>query len=243
MLRIKMAGQHQWPHCLEWCRRQLEIIEASMNEDLSSADSYETVKARLEVVYRELACLDVLGDLGDNESHQALQLIREALALLESTVESTGQSSLYRSPLVHDGAIGRPRYDIRPEQLEFLLTKKFTVTTVAALLNVSVRTVRRRMEQYGLYVHNLYSTLSDDQLDSVVTRIQSRFGVCGNRQMMGHLLASGIRVQQDRVRESQRRVDPGGCAMRRMVAINRRKYKVNGPLALWHIDGNHKLIR
>ena len=40
MLRIKMAGQHQWPHCLEWCRRQLEIIE-----DLSSADSYETVKA------------------------------------------------------------------------------------------------------------------------------------------------------------------------------------------------------
>ena len=95
MLRIKMAGQHQWPHCLEWCRRQLEIIEASMNEDLSSADSYETVKARLEVVYRELACLDVLGDLGDNES-QALQLIREALALLESTVESTGQSSLYR---------------------------------------------------------------------------------------------------------------------------------------------------
>ena len=99
------------------------------------------------------------------------------------------------------------------------------------------------MEQYGHYVHNLYSTLSDDQLDSVVTRIQSRFGVCGNRQMMGHLLASGIRVQQDRVRESQRRVDPGGCAMRRMVAINRRKYKVNGPLALWHIDGNHKLIR
>ena len=242
MLRIKMAGQHQWPHCLEWCRRQLGIIEASMNEDLSSADSYETVKARLEVVYRELACLDVLGDLGNNES-QALQLIREALALLESTVESIGQSSLYHSSLVHDGAIGRPKYDIRPGQLEFLLTKKFTVTTVAALLNVSVRTVRRRMEQYGLYVHNLYSTLSDDQLDSVVTRIQSRFGVCGNRQMMGHLLASGIRVQQDRVRESQRRVDPGGCAMRRMVAINRRKYKVNGPLALWHIDGNHKLIR
>ena len=90
---------------------------------------------RLEVVYRELACLDVLGDLGDNES-QALQLIREALAPLESTVESTGQSSLYRSPFVHDGAIGRPKYDIRPEQLEFLLTKKITVTTVAVLLNV-----------------------------------------------------------------------------------------------------------
>ena len=73
--------------------------------------------------------------------------------------------------------------------------------------------------------------------------IQSRFGLCGNRQMMGHLLTFGVRVQQERLRESQRRVDPGGCAMRRMVTINRRKYKVNGPLALWHIDSNHKLIR
>ena len=51
--------------------------------------------------------------------------------------------------------------------------------------------------------------------------------------MLGHLLALGIRigVQQDRVRESQRRIDPGGYAMRRMVAIRRHKYKVNGPLA------------
>ena len=31
--------------------------------------------------------------------------------------------------------------------------------------------------------------------------------------------------------------------MRRLSVIGRRRYHVNGPCALWHIDGNHKLIR
>uniref|UniRef100_A0A1X7SGX3 Uncharacterized protein n=1 Tax=Amphimedon queenslandica TaxID=400682 RepID=A0A1X7SGX3_AMPQE len=243
-----MAGL-QWPHCLDWCKRHIAVIEASMSEYPLSPDSWESLRIRLEVVYRELACLDLLGDFDDNES-QALQLIGEALALLESRMNcrhGTQELSLYNAPVLYDGTIGRPRYDlgydIHREQLEFLLSKKFSVTAVAALLNVSVRTVRRRMEDNGLYVRSLYSTLSNDELDSVVISIQSRFGLCGNRQMMGHLFALGITVQQERVRESQRRVDPGGCAMRRMVAINRRKYRVNGPLALWHIDGNHKLVR
>ena len=42
---------------------------------------------------------------------------------------------------------------------------------------------------------------------------------------------------------SQRRVDPGGCVMRQLSTINHRIYRVNGPLALWHIDGNYKLIK
>ena len=97
-IRIKMAGQHQWPHCLKWCRRQLGIIEASINKSLYLTDFFEAVK---EVVYCELACLNVMGDLGDNES-QALQLIREALALLESTVLPLLQSSLFMMGLLAD---------------------------------------------------------------------------------------------------------------------------------------------
>ena len=61
--------------------------------------------------------------------------------------------------------------------------------------------------------------------------------------MQGHLIARGLRVQQYRVRESQRHVDPCGSVMRRLKSIHRREYRVSGPLALWHIDGNHKLIR
>ena len=47
----------------------------------------------------------------------------------------------------------------------------------------------------------------------------------------------------DRVREIQRQVDPAGSVLRQLRTINRRQYQVDGPGALWHIDGNHKLIR
>ena len=69
------------------------------------------------------------------------------------------------------------------------------------------------------------------------------FPVCGYRQMLGHLRAKGLIVQQSRVRESQRRIDPDGWILRRLSTINRRICSVNGALALWHMDGNHKLIR
>ena len=39
------------------------------------------------------------------------------------------------------------------------------------------------------------------------------------------------------------RVDPEGVVLRWREAIQQRKYRVSSPLALWHIDGNHKLIR
>ena len=45
------------------------------------------------------------------------------------------------------------------------------------------------------------------------------------------------------MRESQRRVDPEGSMLRRLCAIQRRVYKVAAPRSLYHMDGNHKLIR
>ncbi len=52
--------------------------------------------------------------------------------------------------------------------------------------------------------------------------IVSEFPMCGNRQMPGHVLARGIRFQQHRIREAQRRVDPAGTVMRRLRTIQRR---------------------
>ena len=39
------------------------------------------------------------------------------------------------------------------------------------------------------------------------------------------------------------KVDPDGVVERWRETIQHRKYTVSSPLALWHIDGNHKLIR
>ena len=60
--------------------------------------------------------------------------------------------------------------------------------------------------------------------------------------MIGHLAARGIIVPRVRVRASIR-VDPQSTQLRRSVTIRRRTYHVEGPNVVWHVDGNHKLIR
>ena len=61
--------------------------------------------------------------------------------------------------------------------------------------------------------------------------------------MKAHLLSEGIRVPRAKLRASIHRVDPVGTAERRSTAIKRRKYFVEKANDVWHIDGNHKLIR
>jgi len=61
--------------------------------------------------------------------------------------------------------------------------------------------------------------------------------------MMGVLQSEGIQITRQRLRDSIQRVDAFGVVNRRINIIPRRRYKVAGPNALWHIDGHHKLIR
>ena len=61
--------------------------------------------------------------------------------------------------------------------------------------------------------------------------------------MEGGLRARGLRIQTTRVCDSIARVNPVMSALRQHTfRIVRRKYSVPCPNALWHIDGNHKLI-
>ena len=71
------------------------------------------------------------------------------------------------------------------------------------------------------------------------------FPNCGVRRMRGFLLSQGLKVQWERIRSSMWRVDPTGMILRsiQLNVVSRRHYSVPGPLALWHQDGNHKLIR
>jgi len=61
--------------------------------------------------------------------------------------------------------------------------------------------------------------------------------------LAGALKSKNIIVLRNRLRESIQRIDAFGTIIRLTNTISRRKYQVAGPNALWHIDGNHKLIR
>ena len=86
-----------------------------------------------------------------------------------------------------------------------------------------------------------YCCISDESLDDIVCAICQEFPGCGVKMLQGHLVERVV-VQQRRVRDALRRTDPEGVLMRQRLGIRRRKY-VTFPLELWHIDGNHKLIR
>ncbi|XP_068710300.1 uncharacterized protein [Montipora foliosa] len=143
------------------------------------------------------------------------------------------------------GQRGGPRYFISKDKLEFLLNMRFTSGEISSMLCVSESTVKRRIREFESFVRPRYSDISDDDLDHIVERIMREFPNSGYKRMTGLLQNAGHRIQQSRIRECMRRVNPDGVLLRALElrAVRRRRYQVRGPLALWHIDGNHKLIR
>lgn len=77
----------------------------------------------------------------------------------------------------------------------------------------------------------------------MITAASSQHPGIGIRMLQGHLRASGHRIQRERIRMSLLRIDPIRVVQRWQQTVKRRHYRVRSPLALWHIDGNHKLIR
>jgi hypothetical protein len=112
------------------------------------------------------------------------------------------------------------------------------------MLGVSLRTVRRKMNDLGISSQLRYTNISEEELDSSVQRLLRQFPYSGYRLILGYLSCEGIVVQQYRVREAMQRCDPEGVVQRWLHAVHSRcTYSVYGSQALWQIDGNHKLIR
>lgn len=116
---------------------------------------------------------------------------------------------------------------------------------MTSLLGVCVRTIERRLQHFGLSIRETYSNLTEEELDSTMQEILTALPNTGYKRMTGNMLSLGVRIQQRNIRESMRRVDPQGTLIRALEinVIHRRNYSFPFPLALWHIDGNHKLTR
>ena len=149
----------------------------------------------------------------------------------------------YYPSVCFDGTRGRPRIRVTSDILEYFFSHGFSASTTAMLLHVSLSTVRRWMSEYGMMIRDQYSAISDSELDRIVTLVQHRNPNCGYRMMQGYLRRMGHRIQQSRVRDSMIRIDPEGVLSRWCTAVQRRVYSVPSPNSLWHIEGNHRLIR
>ncbi len=111
---------------------------------------------------------------------------------------------------------------------------------------MSTKTISRRIEFFGIenFVQH-FSEFADIELDKIVLDIIGNIPNCGIRHMKGFLLAKGLKIQWSRICSSMWRVDPTGILLRKsqLNTVQRRRYSVPGTLALWQLDGNHKLIR
>ena len=215
------------------CRRVSQAL--ALYEEGREANSLDSLIFDVDRLYRFL-----LSSVSNNEM---LENLGVALSILQEIACTVGTQYCGYPVSAICGLRGRPKFVIKPDQLEYLLNIGLHCPKIAEILGVSLSTIRRRMTEYGFSVTALYSNITDHELDAIVSQIKHEFPNSGYRLMHGHLLSRGLRLHQSRIRDSMHRVDPQGVAIRWASALVRRKYQVFAPLSLWHLDGNHKLIR
>lgn len=181
------------------------------------------------IVLQPLFCIEVPGF---NQVVENIKIIVQELTAIEDEMQRDSRRRR-----------GRPTIRITAVELRNLLELHFTQAEIAKLFGCCARTIRRRIMEYGLQEIVEYSSINNQNLDNIVTNFVADFPCAGQKTLAGYLDSQGYHIQRWRIRESLLRVDPWGVEQRTRNVLHRRQYQVKGPNSLWHIDGNHKLIR
>ena len=171
-----------------------------------------------------------------------MSIIEDGDAIFESVV-SVRQSIIHYMEHTLRSSRGRPGIRILETQLIFYLENGFTISKISNLFGCSRRTIERRMHEYGLSARQIYSSISDSELNDKIVVIIRHNPALGEKSVDGLLRANGIIVQRQRIRNAMWASDPEGIQFRLRHCLRRREYHVEAPNSLWHIDGYHKLIR
>ena len=139
-----------------------------------------------------------------------------------------------------NSGVGRPSLDVDMERVEALRRIGLSLTEISKRLKISRSTLYRHLENTDLVG---YTDIRDRDLDDIIVSYKRIHPHDGERMLIGHLRSLNIHVQRWRIRESIHRVDYSGVRERRIQLIQRRTYFSKGPNFVWHMDGNHKLIR
>jgi hypothetical protein len=228
--------------------RLVRSVATEIQRTLGDGVNVERMDVLLTLAERLLRSFAVVLTVQPTPLMQECVDVTQGIVRVLSTISSTlmdrnAEPCGYYPPVIFTGALGRPKISITHAMLRYFFSHGFSASTIAMLLQVSLSTVRRRMSEFGIMARDLYSRISDSELDRVVTSVQHEHPNSGYRMMQGYVARLGHRVQQTRIRESMARTDPDGVLSRWFTAVHRRSYYVSTPNALWHIDGHHRLIR
>lgn len=225
---------------LEMCTRTLEeqtriVMAISSYDQMQRNTDGQNVDANampLETETRET--IFEFGALTES----LVPLLHKLFLITETWTQTPVEESRHVRKMKSTG--GRPAYHIEKDLIEQLRETGMTWTAIARFIGVSEKTLYRKRSELG--VQEGFSDISDNDLDKEIKHTLALTPYSGEIYVRGSLEGKGIKVQRSRVRESLRRIDCVGRALRTRYAIYRRKYKVAGANHLWHIDSNHKLI-
>lgn len=113
---------------------------------------------------------------------------------------------------------------------------------MARMLGMSRHTLYRLLQEYDISP-NIFTDLTESQLDDLLKSIKVEHPNTGEVMLQGHLLQMGIKVPRAMLRAAIHRIDHDKTVLRRSTTIQRRVYTSPHPNAVWHVDGSHKMIR
>jgi len=177
----------------------------------------------IENVLQQLIVLQPLLSVEFPGIAQVIQSVKSVVTELNE-LENEVQRQLRRR--------GRPEIVIIRQELQHLLNLQFTQVEISKLYGCSPRTIRRRILSYELQEFVTFSDISDEDLDSLVTRFVASFPNAGQNTLAGYLESCNLRIQRQRIRDTMTRIDPEGTALRTRNILHHVQ-----------IDGNHKLVR
>ena len=140
-----------------------------------------------------------------------------------------------------DALAGRPRIEVKKEEIESLRALNFSWTKIARTLGISCQTLYRRLQEFGIPCTDR-SVMPSAEVDSVISEIKRVNPNYGEVMIQGRLTSLGIRLCRLELRESIHRVDHENIQQQRSHVLKRRQYSVDCPNSIWHIDSHHKLI-
>ena len=136
---------------------------------------------------------------------------------------------------------GRPRRILNQDELERLLQLNIPICEIAKQLGVARNTIYTSIAHYGIN-YEQFSRMSQADIEREVEHIKKDHPTAGEVMVQGHLTSRGLQVPRQAVRRAIHAVDPDGVEERKRKPI-RRVYRNPFPNFVWHIDGNHKLVR
>ena len=145
--------------------RALNNMAATASEYIEAHSTVNQIIAALEnmtdpleidgLVLRIDYLIRTLVNLGNHpRTDEIIHLLGEVCNELISTAQSmlVATNSIDSTSQIYTHRRGRPAFEIKEDQLSFLLDEGFKIPIIALILGVSTRTVERRMKKYGLSV-------------------------------------------------------------------------------------------